>query len=217
MLAAAAPRGAAVSVALVGGLAAVVVSPMMLAAIARAGRQAASLGPGLSIMVCVAAAAAGGWAAFWSGGGLSAVAWWLLLVPGVGLAVVDWREHRLPTWLVAVAGVGIAGAFTAKSVSSGDWGSWWQAAAAAVAAFVVFYAVAVASGLGYGDVKLAAVIAGCAGYTSLSAAAAALMAGFLAAGVAAGVLLVGGAGRGSAMALGPWLLLGAAASLAYYG
>jgi len=43
-----------------------------------------------------------------SGGGVSAVAWWLLLVSGVALAVVDWREHRLPTPLVAVAGIGIA-------------------------------------------------------------------------------------------------------------
>lgn len=205
------------SAALVGGLAGVVVSPMLLEAIARAGRQAASLGPWRSITISGATAAAGAWAAFWSGGGLSAAAWWLLLVPGVALAIVDWREHRLPTSLVAVAGVGIAGALTAQSVLSGDWGSWWQAAAAAAVAFVLFYALALFSGLGYGDVKLATVIAGCAGYSSLTTASAALVTGFLAAGVAAIVLLVGGAGRGGAMAMGPWLLLGSAASLACYG
>jgi leader peptidase (prepilin peptidase)/N-methyltransferase len=116
-----------------------------------------------------------------------------------------------------VAGVGVGTALTASAVLSGNWGRWWQAAFAAAAAFVVFYAVAVVSGLGYGDVKLAAVIAGCAGYTSPTAAAMALVGGFVAAGVVAAItVVVGGAGRGSALAMGPWLLLGAAATLALY-
>lgn len=156
---------------------------------------------------------AGGWAGFWTRSPWVGAAWWALLVVGVGLAVVDLREHRLPTWLIVAAGALVAVALTVAAGVAGDWERWWAAAGCATAAFAVFYLLAMVSGMGYGDVKLAAVIAGCAGYSSPAAAAGALMAGMLVAGVVGG-MWAASRGRTSAMPVGPWLLLGAAASLA---
>ncbi|MGI8681354.1 MAG: hypothetical protein ACR2JO_04335, partial [Mycobacteriales bacterium] len=89
--------------------------------------------------------------------------------------------------------------------------------AVAAAAFVAMYLVAMATDIGFGDVKLTAVIAGCAGYGSPTAAFAAVFAGFVAASVAGLAVLAVTRQRGQALAMGPWLLLGAAATLAGAG
>jgi len=82
-------------------------------------------------------------------------AWWVLLVAGVALAVIDAREHRLPNLLVTAAACGVLVSLTSASIGSGDWQSWWWSAAAAAAAFGLTYLIAMATDLGYGDVKLA--------------------------------------------------------------
>lgn len=168
-------------------------------------------------MLAAGSACAGGWAGYWTTSAWPAVAWWVLLVTGVGLAAVDLREHRLPTPLIAAAALGVAVALTVAAARDSDWSSWWQAVATAATAFVVFYVMAMASGMGYGDVKLAAVIAGSAGYSSPTLAAGTLLAGLLVAGLAGLALLAAGRGRGHQLALGPCLLLGTAAGLAVLG
>lgn len=130
------------------------------------------------------------------------------------MAVLDVREHRLPDLLVTAAAVGVLAALTAASVLSGEWQPWWRAIAVAAAAFALMYVMAVVTDLGYGDVKLIAVIAGCAGYDSSAAAMFAVLAGFLTASIAAVALWVVTRQGSRALAVGPWLLLGAAAALA---
>lgn len=69
-----------------------------------------------------------------------------------------------------------------------------------------------------GDVKLAAVIAGRAGYTSPTAAATALVGGFVTTGVVAAIaLVVGAAGEAARWRWDPGCSRGAAATLAAYG
>jgi len=199
-----------------GGAAGLAASPVLWAGIVRISRRPLPAGRWWPAGVAAVAVLVGAWAGTWAPLSVAA-AWWLLLQIGFALAVVDLREHRLPDPLLATAGIGVTAAVTAAAAATGDWTSWWQAAVSATAAFVVFYALAVATGMGYGDVKLAAVIAGCAGYTSPTAAAAALLGGLLAGGLAGMGALAAGRGRRAALALGPWLLLGAAGSLAVPG
>ncbi len=203
--------------AVIGALAGLGAAPLVLAGIGRCSRRPWPCTPATTAAVIAACAVAGGWASSWAGYPQVAAAWWVLLVAGVGLAVVDVREHRLPDLLVAAAAAGVLAALTAATVASGDWTSWWRAIAVAAAAFVVMYLVAMATDIGFGDVKLIAVIAGCAGYGSVSAAFAAVFAGYMGASVAGLAVLAVTRQRGQALAMGPWLLLGAAATLAGAG
>ncbi len=200
---------------LLGAAAGLLSSPLLLWSIRWTTRQPRRPSVALTIGVIAGAALIGGWAWAWTEPPQVPAGWWLLLVPGVALAVVDLLEHRLPDRLIIVTGCGVLAALTATAIAAGEWSRWWQAVAAAAAVFAVFLILAMFTGLGYGDVKLATVIAGCAGFGSMTAVAAALLTGFLLAGGVGLVLLMTGRGRGHAMAMGPWLLLGAAASLAW--
>lgn len=195
-------------------LAGLLASPLVIAAIRATSRRPSPRGRWWPAVIVAACALAGGWAGYWTPSPWVAAAWALLLITGVGLAVLDLREHRLPTPMIAAAGLGAAAALTAAAAADGDWSRWWLAAASAAAAFVLFFGWAMVTGMGYGDVRLAALIAGVAGFTSPAAAAAALLGGLLTAGVAGVLLLAAGRPGSAPMAMGPWLLLGAAASLA---
>lgn len=202
---------------LIGAASGAAVAPALCWAITRTSRRPWRPGIGYSAAVVVAAAAAGGWAAGWAPTDGAVVAWWALLVGGVALAVVDLREHRLPSPLIVATALGVIGSLTAAASLSGEWSRWGLAMAAATAAFAMSYLWALLSGMGFGDVKLTAVIAGVAGYTSIATAATALVAGIALGGIAAALQLATGADRQRAMAMGPWLLLGAAASLPWAG
>lgn len=200
---------------LLGAAAGLLASPLVLWSIRWTTRQPPRPSAALTVGVIAATALIGGWALAWADPQQVPASWWLLLVPGVALAVVDLLEHRLPDRLIIVTAGGVLVALTASAFATDEWSRWWQAAAAAAVAFVAFLILAMFSGMGYGDVKLATVIAGCAGYGSMTTAAAALLTGFLLARIVGLVLLLTGRGRHHAMAVGPWLLLGAAASLAW--
>jgi len=200
--------------AVIGALAGLAAAPLVLAGIGRCSRRPWPRTLATTPAVIAACAVAGGWASFWASSPQVTAAWWVLLVAGVGLAVLDVREHRLPDLLVAAAAAGVLVSLTAATVASGEWPSWWRAIAVAAGAFVAMYGLAMATDIGYGDAKLTAVIAGCAGYGSPIAAFAAVVAGLVAASVAGLAVLVVTRQRDRALAMGPWLLLGAAAALA---
>lgn len=124
----------------------------------------------------------------------------------------DVTQHRLPNRLTLPAlGAGLIGA-----------GVSWLATGglplvpllAGIASFVVFLLLALAGGMGMGDVKLAAAI-GLASPTLTVAVAAPLIA-FLLGGVASLVVLARGgwSARQSHLPFGPFLLLGYATALA---
>ncbi len=127
------------------------------------------------------------------------------------LCRVDIAEHRLPNRLVvpglAVAVLGVAfGGLADGHVPAG-------AALAAVAVGVFFALLALAGGVGMGDVKLSVVLATAGGGVSAVIVVGTVVLGFLAAGVAAITALVA-RGTGGSIAFGPYLLGGFWASVA---
>lgn len=136
------------------------------------------------------------------------------LVWAVTLAFIDLEVRRLPDILTLpaypVAGVLLTGC----SAWSGDWESLARAAACAGLAVGAFFLLVLLSpggtGLGWGDVKLAGVLAGLLGWFSWTNALFGLLTGFVIGGVAAAVLLLARrVGRKSYLSFGPALILGA--------
>ena len=135
---------------------------------------------------------------------------------GLALFVVDVKVHRLPNPIVlalypiTVVGLVIAG------LASGDWPV-VRALIGALAWLVVFGLVWLISrgrGMGFGDVKLAPVLGAALGWLGWGPALVGLFAAWLIGGVVALVLLVSGrAGRGTHLAFGPFMLIGAGVGL----
>ncbi|MGN6325128.1 prepilin peptidase [Pseudolysinimonas sp.] len=124
------------------------------------------------------------------------------------LAVVDLREHRLPDRMTlpgVVVGV-VAAALHAVVTRTVPWTPLLAAAALAS----LFFVLALAGGMGLGDVKLVAVI-GLASPT-LAIAIVAPFAAFVLGGVVSTVVLAR-RGRGSRIPFGPFLLAGYVAAL----
>jgi leader peptidase (prepilin peptidase)/N-methyltransferase len=116
----------------------------------------------------------------------------------------------LPAYPVLAALLAVAAAVT------GDWPALLRAGLGAVALFAFFYllALAYASGMGFGDVKLAGVIGLVLGWFSWGAVAVGAFAGFFLGGVVGvAVLAVGAGGRKTALPFGPFMVLGALAAL----
>jgi leader peptidase (prepilin peptidase) / N-methyltransferase len=130
----------------------------------------------------------------------------------VALALIDLDVRRLPNVLV-LPSYPVLAALLALGVG-GD--GLLRAAVGAVLLFGFFLAVAVAApgGIGLGDVKLAGVVGGMTAALSWGAFLTGAFAGFLL-GAVAGVLLILGRGarRKTAVPFGPFMLLGAWASI----
>jgi leader peptidase (prepilin peptidase)/N-methyltransferase len=125
------------------------------------------------------------------------------------LVVIDVEHHRLPDRLVAAAGVG----GVALLALSGQWVRWLAAVGAAASLFAVLAAFALVAQFGFGDVKLGAVLALYTGWFGWGCVLSGVLLGFVLGGVVAFVLMVvRRAGRKSAIAFGPWLVLGAFAA-----
>ena len=165
-------------------------------------------------------------AALWA-----ALSWWCLLAGGpasllplllivssacLALALIDLDVHRLPNAIVyplypvTVAGLALAG------VISGEWhvvGALVGAAIWTVTTGLLHIATR-GRGMGLGDVKLSPVLGAIVGWIGVGASASGLLAAFVLGGlVAVALLLVGRARRGTALAFGPFLILGAALGL----
>lgn len=131
------------------------------------------------------------------------------------LSKIDLRERRLPNALVLPAiPITLMGQIASASIS----GEWWRLALAlfaAVIAFAVGIAVNRGAGMGMGDVKLIAAITLALGWFSPLSPLVALFIGFAAATLVILVMFIARKTRlGSSIALGPYLLVGFAASLA---
>ncbi|CAG7845070.1 hypothetical protein USB125703_01327 [Pseudoclavibacter triregionum] len=142
-----------------------------------------------------------------------------------GLVATDLREHRLPNRLVGMAALALVPALGLAWAVAGA-GAVSGALLAGAVAGLAYFVLAVAGGMGMGDVKLAAVLA-CGG--ALAAPVVAIggaLAAFLLGGTAAAVALsrralargaaarsaasgTGERGEGPArIAFGPWMLAG---------
>ncbi|AYY13445.1 prepilin peptidase [Actinobacteria bacterium YIM 96077] len=151
----------------------------------------------------------------WSGtdlGVATTAVYALVAALGVAMAYIDIREHRLPDWLtfpaLGVAAIGMAAA-AALSGQWTDYGRAWAGAVAAVAFYLVL-ALLRPSDLGLGDVKLAGTIGLLLGWISWPVLIFGIFAGFVVGALVGVVLLVlGRAGRRSAIPFGPAMLVGA--------
>ncbi|MFC8453104.1 prepilin peptidase [Kitasatospora sp. NPDC057223] len=144
-------------------------------------------------------------------GWLLAAQLWLALV-GSALVLIDLAVKRLPDLLTAAAAIGAAALLGAAAVAGGEWAALGRAAAAAAVVGAVFVLLALFAGLGLGDVKVAPTLAGLLGWHSWTAVYWGIAAGFLLALLHGVVLMLAGQRRGTDIAFGPALLIGAVAA-----
>ena len=130
----------------------------------------------------------------------------------VVLTFIDLGTKTLPRRTVWAAGATGVGLLTAAAIATGEPGRIVAAAGGAALTFALLCALHVVGrgGLGYGDVRLGAVLGWYLGWQSLSLAMTGLIAGFVV-GAAIGVVLmvVGRAGRTTELPFGPALAIGA--------
>jgi leader peptidase (prepilin peptidase)/N-methyltransferase len=139
---------------------------------------------------------------------------------GVVLGAVDLAVHRLPDRVTVPAYAVCSAALTADAVVLGSWGALLRAAVAAAAAFGVAGLLAALSpeGLGFGDVKLLALVGLVLGWIGWGVLLAGVFLGLLTGGLVSLVLLAGRrVGLRTAVPFGPPLLTGAVLALALAG
>ncbi|MFD1505139.1 prepilin peptidase [Georgenia yuyongxinii] len=179
-------------------------SPSLREDLATAGYAAVAVGLVLAV------------AAFWAlmphGAAVAAAGGWLALVAAF-LTVVDLRTHRLPNRFVGAGTLGALLLLVLAAATGGGWAPLGRAVAAGAVCLVAYFVLALlrAGGLGLGDVKLAGLLGLWLGWFGWSAALTGVLAGFVLGGVyAVGLLVTRRATRTTAIAFGPWMLLGAA-------
>jgi leader peptidase (prepilin peptidase)/N-methyltransferase len=139
-----------------------------------------------------------------------------MAVLGVLLAVIDLACKRLPHALV-VPSMGVAGAlFAIVAALTGAWGSWVRAVTAGVILGAVFLALWLVpgQGLGFGDVKLAALLGLFLGWLSWGAVLLGGLLPWLVNGpIVVALLVFRRVGRKTFLPFGPALLGGALLSI----
>jgi leader peptidase (prepilin peptidase)/N-methyltransferase len=130
----------------------------------------------------------------------------------VVLTFIDVDTRTLPTPIVWTAGATGVGLLAAAAIAAGEPQRIISAAIGAALAFVLLCALHILTpgGLGFGDVRLGAVLGWYLGWQSLSLVMTGLLAGFVV-GAAIGVALMvaGRAGRRTEVPFGPALAIGA--------
>jgi leader peptidase (prepilin peptidase)/N-methyltransferase len=143
-------------------------------------------------------------------GSFAAAAWLVLVAVGVPLAAIDLACLRLPDALVLPAAVAVGGLAVVGHLAAVDGAA--RALVSGAVTFIVFAALAVLPhcALGFGDVKLAAVLGTALGWSGWAAAMGGPVLAFVLGGTVALVLLISRRARvDSALPFGPYLLAGA--------
>lgn len=159
-------------------------------------------------------------AAFGAVGVLVGVSWelpafLLLAAVSVVLAVIDIDVRRLPDAIVLpswVAGLLLLALAGWNPGGEADWSALLRAVIGSAVLFAVYFLLILVypAGMGFGDVKLAAVLGLYLGWVGWSAVVVGWFAAFLVGGVFSIALMVlGRAGRKSTIPFGPWMLVGA--------
>lgn len=133
-------------------------------------------------------------------------------VLGVVLAVIDIRHHRLPNRLVALGAAFGVLSLGVAAVTGGRGEDLLRALLAGVAVCAAYLALRLLSpsGIGGGDVKLAAVVGLYLGWQGWEAVLIGTLAAFVLGGVVASVCMATGrAGPRTAVPFGPFMIIGA--------
>jgi leader peptidase (prepilin peptidase)/N-methyltransferase len=141
----------------------------------------------------------------------------LLLVSGlVALAFIDLDQLLLPKRIFYPTALLVGGALVGAAAADGSWRRLGVAAACAAGAFLVFFAMHVASpnGLGFGDVRLAPLIGGALGWVGARYALLGFITGaFLGAVIGMALIALRRHGRRDPLPFGVFLALGAVVAL----
>ena len=136
-----------------------------------------------------------------------------LAAVGVALALIDLDVRRLPNAIVLPAYPVVAALLALASIGSGDWWALARAGmgAAALFGFYLLLVLAYPAGMGWGDVKLSGLLGAAMGYVGWAALIVGGFAGFFFGAIVAVIaMLLGRAGRKSALPFGPFMIIGAA-------
>ena len=140
------------------------------------------------------------------------VAYLFFAAIAVALSFIDLATHTLPNAIV-VPGIAVGlGLLTVAAAVSGEWLRLGQAVLGGAILFACYFAFALIypSGMGFGDVKLAAVIGLYLGWLGWGALAVGAVSAFLLGGIFSVVLLLmRRVGRKTGIPFGPWMLAGA--------
>lgn len=142
---------------------------------------------------------------------LQLVAFLILASVSVSLALIDIDTKTLPNAIVIPTLSSLAVLLGASSLLSGDVGALVRGAIGMVGLSAVYFALAIATGgMGFGDVKLAAVLGLALAWLGWGPFAVGALAAFVTGGLFGIALLIARrAGRRSAIPFGPWMLAGA--------
>jgi leader peptidase (prepilin peptidase)/N-methyltransferase len=139
-----------------------------------------------------------------------------LAAAGVALVVIDLAVHRLPDRLTLGSYPVVAALLTGASALDGDWAALLRAGIGAVVLYGAYYVLAIAApgGMGFGDVKLAAVLGAVLAWAGWAPLIAGAFLGFAYGGVVSlALLLTRRASRGTRIPFGPFMVAGSLTAL----
>lgn len=176
--------------------------------------------PGLGPKVALAAALVGALVGWRLGPAWPLLTWAVVVPVGVALAVLDWRTRLLPTRLIWPAyGVTLV-AVGLGALAAGDWRHLVWPVVGSAGGFLVFYLLWFASprSLGFGDVRLSALLGLALAQLGPGELVLGLYAGFLLGGVGGLVMrLTGALARRQHLPFGPFMVGGAVVGVLWGG
>lgn len=164
-----------------------------------------------AVLAVCGAALCGGLAAR-LGADAALAAYAVLALSLVAMSAVDLERFILPNRILYPTAAVVVPVLVIASAVDHRWGSLWRAALAGAVAFAAFLVVhlAVPHGMGFGDVRLSALLGFATGWLGLGHAFVGFFAAFvLGAAVGIGVMAAGRGGRKTRIPFGPFLAAGA--------
>jgi leader peptidase (prepilin peptidase)/N-methyltransferase len=173
--------------------------------------------PGLRWGFATAGALTCGWVAVSLGMSAVLPAWLYVALVGVLLAWIDSRTRLLPTRIIAPSYAIVASLLVLASAIDQDWAALVRAALGWVLGGGIFFVMWLIypKGLGYGDVRLAGLLAMALAWVGWPELAVGMYAGFLFGGLVGGALVLARVVDRRRYPFGPFMVLGALVGLAF--
>jgi leader peptidase (prepilin peptidase)/N-methyltransferase len=148
----------------------------------------------------------------------SLIAFAILAAISIALALIDIDVHRIPNSIVLTALIAAAVLIGVEGILTADYAGLLRAGIGMVGMFAFYFLLAIVypGGMGFGDVKLAAVLGIYLGWLGWGELLVGAFAAFLLGGLfAIGLIMFRKAGRKTGIPFGPWMLGGAWISILF--